>query len=268
MSLRWMLCVLVAVLYAGVLSAQASPEIRNEDAERARTHDRPAGRAVVRIPGLNGAGSPLPAPPNNPVPPSEGDDIPPVETPANPPPPLDPPTFFGEPTYGKFVFALDASGSMGGQRIATLRTEAAAVINQLSESDELDVCSFGTQLPAPYKAVWLWEQLQPATEENKAAAIEWINGPSTNPGGGNSDYECLKRCVELYPSDLTKLFYWGDGDPGYIQSQGIPLLQELPGWWGKFEDCTLVGICIGNRPQGEQWVQALVASVGGVFITA
>jgi hypothetical protein len=266
------LTVLSLVVLAGALDAQtpqAEPEISNPDAAKPNTHDRPAGRGTVRIPGMAGAGqTPPPPPPNSPVPPSEGDDIPPVETPPNPPPPEDPPTYYGEPVHGKFAFLLDASGSMYGQRIATVRAETTSVVQELTEQDEFDACAYGSQYPQSQDyTVWLWGELMIADEGNKSAAVSWVNGSATNPGGGTPTYACLKKCCEIYPSDLTKMFLLTDGSPN-VSGGSSQILADFPSWWSKFEDATLVAICIGGAGAAQQFMQNLAALAGGVYISA
>jgi hypothetical protein len=251
--------------------SQAQPEISNPDAAKPNTHDRPAGRGTVRIPGMAGAGeTPPPPPPNNPVPPSEGDDIPPVETPPNPPPPEDPPTYYGEPVHGKFAFLLDASGSMHGNRIATVRAETTSVIQELTEQDEFDCNAYGSQFSAPDFTTFLWGELMIADEGNKSSAVSWVNGSATNPGGMTPTAPCLRVSCEIYPSDLTKMFLLTDGYPNWPSGQGDAsyILTHFPSWWSKFEDATLVAICIGGVGSAQQFMQNLAALAGGVYISA
>ncbi|MBX3459952.1 MAG: hypothetical protein KF696_08295 [Planctomycetes bacterium] len=260
--------------FAAGLNAQApnpQAEIKSPDANKPNTHDRSAGHAVIKVP--SPATPPTtppepapPPPPQNPTPPSEGEDIPPSETPPDPPPPEDPPTYYGEPVQGKFAFILDASGSMYGSRVASMRAETTAVIQDLTENDELDAVAFGDQFgAAQHYSVFMWGALLPATDGNKSSAISWVNGSATNPGGGTPSYACLKRSCQIYPADLDKMFFLSDGYPN-TSGSASQILADFPGWWNKFTDCTLVCICIGGG--GASFMQQLAALAGGIYIAA
>lgn len=254
------------------LNAQTTPqsEIKSPDANKPNTHDRSAGHAVIKVP--SPATPPTtppepapPPPPQNPTPPSEGEDIPPSETPPDPPPPEDPPTYYGEPVQGKFCFIMDASGSMYGSRIASLRAETTSVIQDLTENDELDCCAYGGQFAAPNHTVFMWGALLPATDGNRSSAISWVNGPTTNPGGMTPSYAALKLSCQTYPADLDKMFFISDGYPN-ITGSASQILADFPAWWNKFTDCQLICICIAGG--GASFMQQLAALAGGVYIAA
>jgi len=256
----------------GIMAQTAAPSITAKDGTKKDSHDRPVGGVKIKTPSAGtggpntGTGTP-PPPTINPTPPSEGEDIPPSETPPNAPPAEDPPTYFGEPVEGSFAFLLDASGSMWGPRIATVRAETVAAISELTEDDEFDCCAYGSQYPAQNSyTVWLWQGLQAATDGNKSAATTWVNGPATNPGGGTPTYACLQACCSLYPSDLGKMFLLTDGGPN-VSGSAAQILADFPGWWNNFEDCELVAICIGGNGSAISFMQALAALGGGIFIS-
>ena len=261
--------------FAAGVSAQATPqpkaEIKSSDASKPKTHDRASGGVILKVPAPANPPTtppePSPAPPtSNPTPPSEGEDIPPSETPPEGPPAEEPPTFYGEPVSGKFSFVLDASGSMGGSKIASLRAEATSVINALVDEDELDACAYGSQYPAAQAySKYLWEGLLPATEGNRSAAANWINGPATNPGGGTPTHDALKKACTVYPSDLTKMFLVTDGYPN-TSGNASQILANFPGWWAKFEETELVCVCIGGG--GASFMQQLAALAGGTYVAA
>ncbi|MBZ0136830.1 MAG: hypothetical protein K8I27_10695, partial [Planctomycetes bacterium] len=201
-----------------------------------------------------------------PAPPSEGGDIPPTEVPPDPPPPEDPPTYYGEPVQGKFCFVLDASGSMYGSRVATLRAETTGVITELTEDDEFDACSYGGQFgPSNNYTSYLWGSLMVGTAGNKSAATTWVNGSATNPGGMTPSYAALQSACNTYPVDLTKFFFVTDGYPN-ITGSSSQILADFPGWWAKFDDCDLICICIGGG--GATFMQQLAALAGGTYIAA
>jgi len=263
---------LAFVACAGAVSAQSTgtSTLSSKDSNKVDAHDRPIGGVTIKLPtpaaSQPNPSEPTPPPPapNPPTPPSEGEDVPPVETPPDPPPPEDPPTYYGEPLQGKFAFILDASGSMGGSRIASLRAETTATISDLTEDDEFDCVAYGDQfgVSANYSK-FMWTGLLPATEGNKSSAISWVNGPSTNPGGGTPTYACLKKSCEVYPSDLTKMILVTDGYPN-TSGSASQILADFPGWWSKFTDAELICICIGGG--GASFMQSLAALAGGTYI--
>lgn len=268
-----MLACFALVACAGALAAQSQPELSSKDANKTDAHDRPIGGVSLKLPAPatppTNPPTPSPAPPTqNPTPPSEGEDIPPSETPPDPPPPEDPPTYYGEPVQGKFAFLLDASGSMYGSRIATVRAETTAVIQDLTEDDEFDCVAYGDQFGVGQNySKFMWGALLPATEGNRTSAISWVNGPSTNPGGGTPTYACLKRSCQVYPADLTKMFLLTDGSPNTSGSSS-QILADFPTWWTKFTDCQLICVCIGGYSGAATFMQQLAALAGGVYIAA
>ncbi len=269
------LAVFGMVMFSATLSAQSTPapkaDISTPDSSQPKTHDRSTGGILLRVPAPAAAPDtpPEPSPPppaTHPTPPSEGEDIPPSETPPDGPPAEEPPTFYGEPVSGKFAFVLDASGSMMGSKMAVLRQETTNVIAALTDADELDCVAFGSQFnPQQHYSVFLWEALLPATEGNRSAATNWVNGPTMNPGGGTPTYACLKRACQVYPGDLTKMFLVTDGYPNTTGGTS-QILADFPQWWSKFEETELVCICIGGG--GASFMQALAALANGTYVAA
>lgn len=226
----------------------------NRDFTKRDTHDRPAGVARFKVPDPNGNTPGLSDGNGNG---SNGGNVPPGEDPPGSPPPEDPPTFYGEPVFGKFAFILDASGSMAGSRIAALRAEATNAINGLTDDDELDVMSFGTQFPD--FTCELWGALQPATDGNRANAVSFINGAALDPGGGTPSHRALEKACGLYPADLGRMFFLSDGGPNATGTAG-EILAHFPAWWAKFEQETaLIVICIGGDPDGVSFMRDLAA---------
>jgi hypothetical protein len=263
--------VAVFALACGLYAQQPNKaEIVSPDTSQPKTHDRGTGHARIRVPAPQGTTTetnpvdPTP-PPQDPTPPSEGEDIPPSETPPGPPPVEEPKDYYGEPVEGKFAFVLDASGSMSGSKMATLRAETTGVIAALTEDDEFDCVAYGDQFGGPDYSKFMWQALLPATDGNKGAATSWVNGPSLNPGGGTPAYPCLKKACQVYPYDLGKMFFVTDGQPN-TGGSAIQILSDFPGWWSKFEDCEMIAICIGGG--GAAFMQALAAAAGGTYVAA
>lgn len=237
--------------------------LSSKDAMKKEAVDRPVGTIHIKMPtsGSTGQGSG----PGTGTPPGTGG-LPPGETPPGSPPGEDPPTFYGEPVEGKFCFILDASGSMAGSRIASLRAEATNTIGALSDSDEFDCMSYGTQFAD--STMELWGGLQPATDGNKTAATNFVNGPACNPGGGTPTHRALEKACNIYPEDLTKMFLLTDGAPNATGSAS-QILAHFPAWWGKFpQECVLVCICIGGVGEAVNFMRDLAAcdDSTGVFI--
>ncbi|MCB9895404.1 MAG: hypothetical protein H6839_13215 [Planctomycetes bacterium] len=268
-------CLAAVVFAAGTLSAQAATStLSSPDANKVDSHDRPIGRVNIKLPAPAGSIGPggeiLPPPPPPPVIEPSPDDIkPPVEIIDPPPPePVDPPTFFGEPVQGKSCFLLDASGSMGGSRIATVRAETTTAIGGLTEDDEIDCVAYGSQFPAADAySKFMWGTLLPCTDGNKAVAISWVNGSSTNPGGGTPTYACLQKSCQVYPADLDQMFLLTDGSPN-VSGSASQILADFPAWWSKFQNAEFVAVCIGGSGPAQDFMMSLAAIAGGTYIAA
>jgi hypothetical protein len=247
--------------------------LSSKDADKTDSHDRPIGGVRLKLPtgtsGKPGGSIPIPPPPPPPIEPPADEDLPPIE-PTQPPPP-EPgtdPDFIGEPVHGKVVFLLDASGSMAGSLIATVRAEATSTISELTEDHEIDCVAYGSQFPAANAySTFMWGSLLPCTEGNKAAAITWVNGPATNPGGGTPTYACLQKSCDVYPADLNKMFLLTDGEPN-VSGTAAQILADFPAWWTKFSDCDFVAICIGGSASAHEFMMNLAALAGGTYIAA
>lgn len=259
--MRNILMVAVLALFGATLCAQGQPALSSDDSSKTDCHDRPVGGVKLKLPPP--ATSIVNPPPPPPPPPPPVEDLPPTEVP--PVPIEDGSTFFDEPVQGKVAFLLDASGSMYGSRIASVRQEAVAAITSMNELDEFDCNAYGSQHPAPHYTVFLWGGLMPATDANKSAAIAWINGPATNPGGGTPTYSCLKRSCEVYPASLDKMFLLTDGSPNHTGTS-TQILADFPGWWARFDHATLVCVCIGGVGSAQTFMQQLAAIAGGTYI--
>lgn len=250
-------------------SAPAQPEVHGKDGanQGKSSHDRPVGGVRVKLPadGSTGGTGPDPEPPtDDPTPPSEGEEIPPGDE-----PPVEDNEYYGEPIQGKFAFLLDASGSMGGSRIATVRQETTSTINDMTEDDEFDCVAYGSQFGVNNDySRFMWGALLPATDGNKAAATAWVNGPNTNPGGGTPTYACLKKSCQVYPADLDKMFLLTDGSPN-TSGSSAQILADSPPWFTKFDDdFKLVCICIGGSGSAAQFMQQLASLHNGIYIAA
>ena len=154
---------------------------------------------------------------------------------------------------------------MYGSRIASVRQETANVISMLTKKDEFDACAYGDQHGYPTYTKFMWGALLPGTDGNKTAAINWVNGPSTNPGGGTPTLPCLRAACAIYPTNLDKMFLLTDGSPN-TGGSASQILSEFPSLWSRFDDCTLVCVCIGGVGAAQSFMQSLAAQAGGTYI--
>ncbi|MCC6572146.1 MAG: hypothetical protein IT462_00010 [Planctomycetes bacterium] len=259
--MRTALCVLVTLTsLATPLFAQAPSRfdvpgqvrLQNPDAANKNGVDRPVGGVQVRIgPATNNGNSTDPLI---------------VIDRVLPPDIKDEPTFYGEPVGDNFVLILDASGSMAGARAASLRAEATSLIARLDEDNKFDCMSYGTQFAD--STMQLWRGLTVATESNKDAATNFVNGPCCNPGYGTPTHAALQRACETYPVELGKMFLITDGVPNATGS-AMQILQHFPGWWSKFDPRTaLVCVCVGGIEEAINFMRDLAAQDDstGVFI--
>ncbi|MCC6575105.1 MAG: VWA domain-containing protein [Planctomycetes bacterium] len=248
------------VVNPGVVGA-GNGILSSRDANKKTAMDRPVFGITVKMPstgttnnGSNGNGTPV-----------GNGDLPPAEVPPTGPEGEDPPTFYGEPVQGKFCFILDASGSMAGARIASLRTEATNTIGALTDTDEFDCMAYGTQFAD--STMELWGGLQRADDGNKTAATNFINGPACNPGAGTPTHRALEKACGMY-SELDKMFLLTDGAPNATGSAS-QILAHFPAWWGHYpQETVLVAICIGGVEQAVNFMRDLAAcdDSTGVFI--
>ncbi len=156
------------------------------------------------------------------------------------------------------VFLLDASGSMAGSKIATVRAEMIATINALPAHYRFELIAFGDQfgVAASYSSP-LWGTLLPATPVNQNSAVTWINGPALNPGGGSPAYAALKNtCATYLPSNLKYIAFVTSGYPN-TSGSASQVLADFPQWWQPAGDCHLYSICVGGG--GASFMQQLAA---------
>lgn len=260
-------------LLCGVVSCQS---LRCPDSDKNNTFDRGVGGVRMKLPSPEHVpkgqpGLPTPPPPvTTPTQPSPSSDTPPTTAEAEPA--LNPPTFYGEEVGGQMIFLLDATGSMTGSKIASLRLEITQAIMSLRECDEFDLIAYGTQFPAPSYTNKMAGSLIAATAANKEAAIAWVNSAALNPGENNPDYYSLKECCATYPPTLKKFFYVSDGGawwslpPPGGGSPASAIIAQMPTWMERFEHCSLVAICIRGWLEDKRFMTLLAAVCGGTVI--
>lgn len=265
---------LAAVLSAPIM-AQDNPEThRASDAE---TLDKPTPPIRVVIPADGGeppSGTQNPGQDvDNPEIPEEIAEEPPQENP-------DPGDFWGEPVFGRIVWVLDRSGSMGvsdsgagpiempdgsnianPNRLQVVKAETIRTISSLSEDDEFALVTFGASPDVDYSPA-----MAKATAGNKQEGISKVQ--SMVASGGTPAYPALQRACSQYGAELTKFFFLSDGAPNV--GGGAPqILADFPTWYQPLRDnnCSLVCILVGNSGAAAQFMQTLANQNGGTYIT-
>jgi len=107
----------------------------------------------------------------------------------------------------EYIFILDISGSMHGFPLDTAKSLLRELVRRLRPGDTFNVIPFagGTSLLAP--------QSMPASEENIAAAIRFINGQTG--GGGTELLPALRRALAM-PSDSGRARTFAVITDGYV----------------------------------------------------
>jgi hypothetical protein len=162
------------------------------------------------------------------------------------------------------VFLLDASGSMSGAKVAALRAEMTTAVNALPPHYKLDLLSYGDQFGvAQNYNTKLWGSVLPATPANKITAVNWVNGPALNPGGGTPTYNAMKDACQTYSPGLKGYFLVTDGYPN-TGGSASQILSDVPAWWGLFDECHFYGGDIGGG--AASFMQALAGLLQGDYI--
>lgn len=218
-------------------------------------------------------------PPKDPPPPESDEDPTPEDD--------DTPKFFGEPVSGKFDIIMDRSGSMsssdagsgpiedvnGGiistpNRIQRVKAEATKLLNQLSETDEFALQSFGGGVQEQV----YYEALVKADSSGIQQGLQFIQ--DMHASGHTPAYSALKIGCTQYGNDLDKMFFLCDGQPnsdmGAPGNNGRPaaIIADFPAWYAslKAAGCQLVCIHIGNSGAAEQFMLALAGAGNGIYV--
>lgn len=109
------------------------------------------------------------------------------------------PAFFGSRGKGtKFVYIVDRSGSMSGDRFEAARDELKKSLRTLRTGMSFHVIFYDSnheELPGT--------PLQPVTVDSITKAIKWIDGQS--PRGGTNPEQAMERALELKPHTIWLL---------------------------------------------------------------
>ena len=117
---------------------------------------------------------------------------------------------FGDVREQKVVFILDASGSMVqtqtpiGTRLAIAKRELIRTLKKLPPTTHFGLVAFGDRIEP-------WRRgLVPATSENMAAAVQWVQAIGNL--GGTATYDALEFGLTQFPG-VQALYFLSDGEP-------------------------------------------------------
>ena len=108
-------------------------------------------------------------------------------------------SFFGTVSRGnKFVFIIDKSGSMSGNRLAAAKKELCSTLKGLKPTDKFMIYFFSDGAQAmPSRA------MLPGTPQNIKWATNWVRGRSVD--GGTNPTQALRWCFNLQPDTVWLL---------------------------------------------------------------
>lgn len=113
--------------------------------------------------------------------------------------------FAGAGTARRIAFAIDISGSMGGERIEVVKQHMALVIGSMEGQEG---CAFGISLfDTEQEFTPLGPALLEATPRNIAWGLREVARINAR-GGNGGEVACLRSCLRMYPDAI---FFLGDG---------------------------------------------------------
>lgn len=117
-------------------------------------------------------------------------------------------SFFGIEASGQnFVYVLDQSGSMDGQRFRRAADELIRSVETLHEDQKFFVVLFNTHMHQMFDQKGLTPNAVRATRENKRRLAEWLG--AIQPTGGTDPRMGLKLALQMNPSAV---FMLSDGE--------------------------------------------------------
>ncbi len=120
-------------------------------------------------------------------------------------PPLNPDT--SEIVPKDFIFVLDRSGSMSGSKIEQARESADSCIVKLHTADRFNVIAYNDEISS-----FSVEGLLPATESNKANAIDFVN--SIDAYYGTNINDAMLTALDMFSGErLSEIIFLTDGLP-------------------------------------------------------
>lgn len=92
----------------------------------------------------------------------------------------------------EFIFVIDVSGSMGGERIIQAKEAFSNMIESLEPDDLFNVMAFES------KVDYMWSDTKSGTEGNIEDALQWVN--DLESGGGTNINDAIVSALDSYDS--------------------------------------------------------------------
>jgi Ca-activated chloride channel family protein len=141
------------------------------------------------------------------------------------------------------VFVIDTSGSMQGHSIEQARQALSLAVVRLRPSDRFNVIQFNSVTET------LWDEVRPATPENRAAARRWVEGLVAS--GGTEMAPALQAALvgSDDPDLVRQVVFLTDAGVGN-EEQLFGIIRERLG------DTRLFTVGIGSAPNGHFMTRA------------
>ncbi len=120
------------------------------------------------------------------------------------------------------VFVMDKSGSMAGEKMDQAKKALRFCVENLNKGDRFEIIPFSTEASS------LFGKVSPYTKENKAAAIDFIDG--IRPIGGTNIDEALNLAMKAQSEETNRPFFvifMTDGKPTIGETEEKPLLEKI-----------------------------------------
>jgi len=121
------------------------------------------------------------------------------------------------------VFVADTSGSMAGAKLAQEKKALVFCLENLNEDDRFEVIRFSTESEP------LFRELKKSSSENRAKAVEFVQG--FKPIGGTGISDALKTALALKPSNSQRPFviiFLTDGKPTVGELKAGDIVRMVP----------------------------------------
>jgi hypothetical protein len=158
------------------------------------------------------------------------------------------------------VFLIEVGSTMSGARITAMRTELVAALAMVPSSWSIDVVVYGSQFSVANNFnAKCFGSLTKMTAARKWDLIRFIQGPTLNPGGGNSLYSTLQDITNTYPTGLQSLFITTATTPDSASS----ILAT--GWFVGYANLALHCFAYVGSGSAQTFMQQFAAMHGGTY---
>lgn len=158
----------------------------------------------------------------------------------------------------KFVYAIDCSGSMVGNRIAYARAQLASSLNVLQPYQEFQVLFYNTRVwGLQLRRDGITSGLYTANQPNVAKAIRDIR--SVQPDEGTKHLAAIEKALKLRPDVL---FFLTDGHDTPLSPAELKFVRQLNGGKSRIH-CIEFGQ--GELIAARTWLQTVARQNGGRY---